>query len=866
MDNNEYIALISRFLSKNKVISASFDEFEVFYENEFEPLLDKLKLPITASVIKAFDEIRTRAKIFLSLPFLFGKTVVTVAETASSDYYKLWHHLFPNNNGSFSEENSLPQLIYNGENIKETVCNKRGGFIDITEKELNAIRRMYFETHVDIKSVLDYRVTSIPDKYKDIVFLRVPFYAIKTETVYDLITAMSDAVIIPYDLKERWKKEADFAINKTACKNIFIIDRNGNDFYDIKMLAEQNKKSLTIGDLCIIIDWLANIVQPDCNFNYEYLIYKYICKCKVRIENELKIKKVLLKKLNSDNITYGDEMSPFFEDIYNKVKADLKAYEENICLFDEASEKLIKMFNEIQTCIFSFDPSKKERSDKEYLNELFELCIQFLENDLYKNKYIEYRNILKKNNFNLLYILDLYKTGNISSHSSAFPTFLLLKNSTSDSIAVKRAKVRFRDMLEIDKNTVYSLITSYEYADDLNADELMLLGDYYCDYAPRKAVKYLEKAVELGGDISSDTVKKLLNNADEKTVQKIITLGNKNVFAHLAKDLLHKNPNKSRIFGKMAASKGDTESILYFAHYYFSKGILDLTGNQFYDNIKFETLQHYQRKNIIDEKINQKISRGIEFLDASAALYEKISVSEKKQKSRNMLECGILDFWKGDHPGAIKKFKSCNLSAASYMLGMMYLNGIGCATDRKKALTQLRRAKKAGHQYAKVWVPKLEGEEESRKTHSSTDTVSDFSATSTEISRSENLCFITTAACLSLGKGQNSSELAAFYDYRDNHLIYDDDGYILIKEYYRIAPGIVRIIDSQKDAEKIYQSLFDDYIVGAYDCLKRNNFAEMKLRYITMVLELCFKYKIPLSDGFEKLADKYRLSHIYPKI
>lgn len=73
-------------------------------------------------------------------------------------------------------------------------------------------------------------------------------------------------------------------------------------------------------------------------------------------------------------------------------------------------------------------------------------------------------------------------------------------------------------------------------------------------------------------------------------------------------------------------------------------------------------------------------------------------------------------------------------------------------------------------------------------------------------------CFITTATCLALGKGDKCPELESFRNYRDGWLSAQPDGKKLIEKYYSIAPKIVSAIDCLKDRSNIYKSIWKDHL------------------------------------------------------
>lgn len=66
-------------------------------------------------------------------------------------------------------------------------------------------------------------------------------------------------------------------------------------------------------------------------------------------------------------------------------------------------------------------------------------------------------------------------------------------------------------------------------------------------------------------------------------------------------------------------------------------------------------------------------------------------------------------------------------------------------------------------------------------------------------------CFLTTAACDYKGLADNCRELIMLRDFRDNYLQVTDEGRTLVERYYRIAPVIVRNIESNTEFEYIWR-------------------------------------------------------------
>lgn len=78
-------------------------------------------------------------------------------------------------------------------------------------------------------------------------------------------------------------------------------------------------------------------------------------------------------------------------------------------------------------------------------------------------------------------------------------------------------------------------------------------------------------------------------------------------------------------------------------------------------------------------------------------------------------------------------------------------------------------------------------------------------------------CFITTAICSALNKGDNCDELQKLRNFRDSWL--KDNKPDDIEEYYRIAPDLVHSINLREDAIDVWASLYLDYIVPALEAI-----------------------------------------------
>ncbi|MBQ7581250.1 MAG: hypothetical protein IJU25_00350 [Lachnospiraceae bacterium] len=104
------------------------------------------------------------------------------------------------------------------------------------------------------------------------------------------------------------------------------------------------------------------------------------------------------------------------------------------------------------------------------------------------------------------------------------------------------------------------------------------------------------------------------------------------------------------------------------------------------------------------------------------------------------------------------------------------------------------------------------------------------------------LCYVTTAVCLSIGKGEDCSEIRILKEYRDGFLSAEADGKALIEEYYDIAPTIVNRINKQKNAQETYQEIYRNYISPCIDLIAEDRLVDCKNLYVQMMRTLQQEY------------------------
>lgn len=92
-------------------------------------------------------------------------------------------------------------------------------------------------------------------------------------------------------------------------------------------------------------------------------------------------------------------------------------------------------------------------------------------------------------------------------------------------------------------------------------------------------------------------------------------------------------------------------------------------------------------------------------------------------------------------------------------------------------------------------------------------------------------CFVTTATCLSLNKGEDCEELTVFRNFRDNWLLKQRYGIQLIEEYYTYAPSIVNAINQRENYLDIYLRLWSVIIEPCFKLITNDKLLEASLHY-----------------------------------
>lgn len=102
-------------------------------------------------------------------------------------------------------------------------------------------------------------------------------------------------------------------------------------------------------------------------------------------------------------------------------------------------------------------------------------------------------------------------------------------------------------------------------------------------------------------------------------------------------------------------------------------------------------------------------------------------------------------------------------------------------------------------------------------------------------------CFLATACVSAMGLPDNCLELRTLRSFRDKILLPSSAGRKAIKEYYRIAPSIVKAVNVSGKSEEVWSNVYLD-VQKAVSLVKRGMFNEAFEHYKQMTTALKTEY------------------------
>ncbi len=415
----------------------------------------------------------------------------------------------------------------------------------------------------------------------------------------------------------------------------------------------------------------------------------------------------------------------------------------------------------------------------------------------------------------------------------------------SDTELVRKAKIILASELSLTKDQCSELAAKL--------DKVETGAEYYYlsyQFEGKEAIDYLKEAFKLGEKRATDELLKLAQKSADETLLKYLSQRQVPAASYqLGKAREKSTPGRAENYYRIAASWGDTLAIYKLLEMEFDKIWHEDEVETEDVVVGYSWWERTVTKKIINEKIinvdEETANNIINLCDYLLNLDTKHGLSISRISY--IMGCSYLS--KNNQRRALKCFEKSRQAAAYYYRGKIYMNNEGdVSQDLNLAKKYFTQAKNKGYSLAEVWLEQVDDliRQEDEKRAKLEDAMESDTGYAPEHHVVDKGCFITTATCMSLNKGDDCEELMAMRRYRDMSTVKNPLIAELVREYYRIAPVIVKRIDAQPEKAQIYQQLWDKYISKTYTCIKREDYDNATKLYVSMVADLSEEYGVKL--------------------
>jgi TPR repeat protein len=825
----ETFDLLSKLLSEQSVPDTIYHQLHEklfsLVTNDFSKKLEKSTYPQKAKLISRLKEVLANLEILTQFPEMIGRTTVGILGTNGKLDAVLLDHISNQNKAKIYKYNkNVPAIIYKAdqENLINAV-NLIESPISLSEKEFRDTNLELFKHKIDIRQFLFAFSISANIPYSSINYINFPFYSLKTKEYYSSLLSFVDTMIIPVDEKGNWKTSLDILIHSGQQMDIVLLKDNEKNLdeggFAEEILAKNKLTSIQILQLDEKFDeWLFSINKVRNNLvvgeSFLSILSDYFLYQTSYIKEQTK----LVEGMNHDLINIdNEETQESLRKLRKQINENLSNEKIQYRQFKASVDDLLDLVTEFEQSLENEEMSKA--FVVQYRASYEDQCSKLIMNLIESGELLTARTYMEKLSatyFPFSYIFDFFIKA-LSNKALSRIDLKKLREEKSETFLVLKAKVFFGDKLELTNEEIagYALLLP----EPLTGYENYVIGSYFQNKGNiYKAKLYYNKALE---------------NGYVKAGEALIPLADPNKpfeLENLANMLI---PEANYLVGinclmqnRYARGISALKIAAVFEHHQSIRKLADI-----------EFVNVVKTKKYFDDRTEKSMNIAMQ-------LYHYL-ISNNKSDQLILENLGKLYFWKDDYRTARELLEGCQTPEAKYICGKMYQYGNGVAQDLPKARDLFHEASRKGHRFAAVEYEKVCGwiaSNQSRDTHTSGRSYSTHS-TSTYTGSSKG-CFLTTATCLALGKEDNCEEILAFKKYRDEQLINDQDGSTLIREYYRIAPEILKKISIEEDKDAIFQMLYDRFIAIGYAQLLNTDFVEAKATYIKMVEYLCERYQV----------------------
>lgn len=842
-DGSKNIELSAKLLNADKSeqknsFSKSRDNFFDVLGNKFRPILEESS--VTAKE-KIFDEILDSAddiEIFGSFPALIGKTFVGVVGFDKNLVKNLLESVADSETAKIlALDTNLPTiLVAGGKSI--TAVNDMGNHVALNFAEYAQTNSLWREK-IEIQQILQFFFVTQNLKFQNIAVVYLPEY-FNSETPFGkkilqkldagivYTSAQSDKIKNRKLLEEisrlRNFSQIPFYVAADA-QNIDTL-RNDDFFKAFEILTEN-------GSLPILEQ--LNILRRN---------YLFVDAVKSRLLTIRKFYEDKIKQLKADKTQIAGDLALITLDatketvreLDSEIRRELNAAESEVeklrgvsALLSDAAKNYE---SEIEKFLGVSENIRYRESTKEIWRTIFFQAIDIGDFKLAT----DYTRNLERSGDAYGYICRLIIQA--ASGNSADWSGLERLRREPDNEFVRRAKLRLTRELKFSEFDYMQIARDVH---SIETPEENYFRGLWLEHSgeKQKSIRYFENALKQNYEPAGKKLFELAGN-DERALQilsdKMVPEAN---FALAQTSLTNKKYAAANRYFKLAAIRGHIPAIKFLADDFSAKLFRNYKPNQ----------------NLSSTEKNQAVS----CIEIYKMILEKSGDSSVKEKIGDIYH--ILD----DDRRALEWWRQCQTADSFYKRGRLYEYADGAfSQDLDEAENLFNKAASMGHQKASAELAKVRNwksekirKVQAKKVHYER---REYSSSSSSSSSSGSFCVITSAACAALHKPDDCEELNALRAYRDKMKSENPVIAALIEEYYRVAPLLVRRMDLESEAEKIYAELWKQSIAETYRLIQAGENLRATSIYIEMVQELCRRYGVELSEG---ISEKIRSLKLY---
>jgi TPR repeat protein len=816
-----------------------YDELYKEINKDFSDELAKSLVPNKAKILSDIKQILDKIEILVLYPELIEKTVIGVMGSDPSTFHKVLSKLVSEATlKKMILNTNVPSICLHLSSDEVEALNVLGKKVQLNDTEYREVTRQLYKYKIDIRNLI--KAFSVPAEISldNCLIAHFPEHTQKFQDFHIALEEKVDYFMVYAEKGNNRNLKHLHYLQNNSLKPVLVIleETYKTEFLKAHPRLRTNISLITVQEMEGV---LKSIDRPCINYTFVDEIRLSLLEIDQYYTSYTRKLKKRLANINADLVKIDhDDTNEKAKNIRNSLKHTIENAQDSYSGLKAEMDALVRKALSLEALFeqamkLSLNNLKKVNL---YHNNMFDvwskLALRLIEAEDYRLAK-DYVDRLREIEYPYSYILDLL-ISHAKNEMILGAALAKLQNEEENVPLVQRAKIVLGRELGLNANDYISITTRIRRPTTALECYYKALGleSSNMEQAIRLYFQALEMEHMPSGERLYELYKVNKNISLEFLAQNMVPIAN----YELGMQIKDKKYAKGITNLKIAASYGYLPAIKVLADDFYGKVV-----SNYY-------------KNLSEKEMKEKYDNVFE-------LYQYI-ISKEPNNLDAIEKLGHLFFKLEDYRRSMEYLQECNTAYALYRCGNMYQYGKGTTQDLEKAKEYFDKAHKKGHPKAKAEYDKviywIESNSSRRSSYNSHNNYSPRSSYSSSGSSSGGFCFITTATCLALNKEDDCPELMLMKKYRDFMKERDENVALLIKEYYRIAPLIVKAIDADPDSKKVYLFLWENYIKKTYKNILEESYAEATYTYISMMLYLCDKFSVTLADDIPQRISFFR--------